>query len=507
MREFRVPLKNALVNGLAPEAFTAPDSPYMATMYNLKPDKMGAIAIPHPILGVSGYTQTIYTQLVKGSTRTILLDIIDSKYVLKEVNLTNWSLGSDELSSGVLKSIADRSTDVTVPLNTFIKPVVSGGVWFLSGWSSAMVIHPDYSTWQVLTASNGVLPYTMAMAGGRMWYGGLVGSTRLAHADWTAIKGAWKTFTGGPLDEDQSPGPGWLMYGEPLGGDIDYPHYLELCALSGYDWSYLGPAVLDAFRTGRMGLVRVPWGGTVYWVEPFGNDVAVFTTRGVGVIGENLQVTQVLEEGVVTAGAIPGGCLFVTKAGDLWRWMQGSGPEYLGYSNYLSSLANPRILYNPITRDAYIVSHSSSKAYILTATGLAEDQYRPTSLYEYDGVLRGTWIAGDTATFALESWDLNMSRPGLKRTQCVDAVQTGCTSTSAYVKYSTYMGEAYRTSASMRINAEGVAYGVYGGVKLRAGFIGTPSTTSVVSDLGLRYLGMDIRHMRGLITQYGNQED
>jgi hypothetical protein len=481
--------------GLLPETDVQVDQEFLATCYQFKPTQRGLVGIETPTYPVGNRTQTVETQFLEGTT--LLLSDFDAspEMFLGVVDQSTYTVGSDILTAGQLPSADDGSTLVTAEKNTPFVFAEATDIWFMSNGTNYLTNCNVYKNavaggWVIGHEDDVVVPKAVAMYENRMVMGGLhTNSGALSNSLWTKSFNAWRNFSEavGVTDIDESIGGGHLFYGMLSGGSMNIPFALENILLSGFvTASDLSTQVIDAFSSGEMGFVRIPWQGEILGVKQLGNRCIVYGDRGIGVLSPAQNNTFVITQfesvkGVASTTAFAGDeseHVFVDTEGTVWRISSDFQLARLGYSDYIGT-SNVIVNRDPRENDYYI--DSGNGCFILSRAGLGKCRYEIRSMIVDGSNIYAVFTDLGTIPFEVKTHVITMDTRRRKILREVDLNIRDCGTKTIAVEYKS--GDvAWAFDTTQSFNVYDVAHTVIQGTDFRVKLGGLLSGTRPTID-------------------------
>uniref|UniRef100_A0A6M3JA26 Uncharacterized protein n=1 Tax=viral metagenome TaxID=1070528 RepID=A0A6M3JA26_9ZZZZ len=162
--------------------------------------------------------------------------------------------------------------------------------------------------------------------------------------------------------------------GQIVGGNIRTNWYD--CGSGSLIWSDIGSAMFTPGVKNVAGYRHTPWKGKVLRVKRLGDVVVAYCENGIGILAPHEQTfgfKELLDIGIKGRAAVEGTVnkhLFIDA--DNWLWSIGSDlrPKKLGYQEYIKTLTNAVISYNP-GEDEFFIS-DNVRCFLLTMYGMSE---------------------------------------------------------------------------------------------------------------------------------------
>jgi len=519
MKTFSVPLEQATKIGLRRDYRSQRNQPQFTSLVNMKPTQYGLMQVPlvnTPI--VLPPELSVFwplPQLFRGQSYTLLAD----HTALFQVNEDSWALKAVESPGGPFP--------------------VGNGPWHLADFGRSWLLtngvvtsyaanqltttallgpRPDflYQEHYVTNLVNSVCAFR-----GRALYG-LSISSDLFDSVWAGFLSSWQTHVFTNFN--------WTH----LQPRFNKPAYILWSGISSkllwpFESSLINTGILPAegaFDTTRpeffewlfdndLGIMPMPWQGSVLCVLPLENAVIVYGSGGIAalvpVLVDNTTPTfglkKLLDVGIASRSAVGGDekrHVFVTNNGDLWTVDLNLQVERLGYREFFDSMLGKEIVvsFDPAEREFYIAD--GEKAFLLTPTGLCEQSQILTSFAHVSGGLVGLEVTDTGArqgAVSLQTDVLDFGNRDIKRVSQIEVGMTGIADVECQV-LSRMDGEAEFFESEWRVaNASGVCVIPTSGVDLMVGVRGTIVSSTPppkIDYVTVHYQQQGKRFIRGL---------
>lgn len=437
----RISFKEALVNGLRPDARAPRNNKYMSVYANHKPTQFGSRDIDDVALAVSEATMTSASvsllasspQIFKGKGVTLLCD----KTKIFTVNESTWAV--------TLITTYDLHDQGET------KAITTGGQWhfvdFYNTWflfnGSCTVFQTQWEDSSKVFVQDTVMVKTGCdFKRGRMVMAGF-DSGNFWSSDWQTL---WETQIDKWTDLGytlSAPHKNWIWWSSIGGGDLLHIFLSGLATVGiprltgGHNAS--DPFFMEFFKRVQSGFMPMDWQGYVHCVKPLRDHVMVYGEDGISAVTPysdpiptfGLQ-ENLLRVGVATRAAVAGNLdkhVFLDADGVLWSVDNSLKLTRLGYEEFLagSKTAITAMCHDVQFDEHYI--HDGLSSWVLTKTGLAKAPQFVTSLFHTDGVAKG--VAKNvgtptTATFATDYVD-----GGTRRLKTVASVEVAVKTSAA----------------------------------------------------------------------------
>jgi hypothetical protein len=419
-------IREALRNGLSPDARMPRNAPYASEMLNLMASEFGAVtqnAITNPITnGPSpNWSSDGTVQMFMGEAGRFVLGQTRA-YKANESWVAS-AIGSTFTAGGPWQFVS--FLEYTVFTN--------GTVFFFSPVGATAT--PTQHTTPTINA--------VGKDGNRLLLGGMAGDC-FSQAPFTTFFQRWKdTQTGDRLSySDLSWGTGWVMY-SGYGGDFsDYPFALLFALLGRYtfpaDKDTLNQMIESWLEQYKIGICPLRYPGEVRAFHEMNGGTLVFGKNGVARLARDNGLymdTRIHKMGVAGRGAVGGTldeCVFVDTAMELWR-ISGEGLTSLGFAAHIGTLtaANITISHDP-SEGAYYIA-DKAKGYILRGNTLSGPfEVFPSSVVRDNGslygVIRDTRSDTSKTVVRFRSNPLDMNERGTKQLTCIQVAREKITS-------------------------------------------------------------------------------
>jgi len=468
MREYAFEIQEALTNGIVPHEHVPAGAPFAQTMANLVPRALAGCATnpEHITEGVSVTATWPRTRLFYGDQTMLLLESSG----ISTVNPAN-----NAKTALTLYDSADNATATSLASGGDYWQVASAeDVWFACDGLNLVGNLPRNTNGtkntQIMTP---ITCKTIGMHYDRLVLGGLGGSwfsgTRFQSL-FNTFRARKKHFT----HDLQTWSDRWIVYGEPIGGDVSAPYQLLLTALGCYGntaFDKVEGVLRGLVEAGAIGFASMRRGGAPQVIVSQGNRILAFGDRalyeftpeqgGPGYVGSLVRETQVASRGA--ACGVERDTVWLSKTGDLYRWVLGQGiGDPLGWRHKLSGLSSPVISHDPEVGDYWI--SDADTCFVLTQQNRLGGPMTvcPTGVFRYNGVLRGTGIGLDSqdevnVEFQLHQNDMN--HRGTKATTVVEVSYESLDDVQVEMYARDGATEAYSLfPAAESINSDGVAF-------------------------------------------------
>jgi hypothetical protein len=509
MREYAFEIAQALTNGIVPHEHIPAGAPFAKHMENLVPRARAGCAVnPEEITeGVSVTASWPRTRLYYGDQTMLLLESTG----ISTVNPTN-----NAKTALTIYNSADNSTSASLANGGGYWQVASAeDVWFACDGVNLVGNLPRNINGQKNTQlMTPITCKTIGMHYDRLILGGL-GGNWFSGSRFTSLfnvfRGRKQHFT----HDLQTWSDRWIVYGEPIGGDTSAPYQLLLTALGCYGdtaFDKVEGVLRSLVESGAIGFASMRRGGTPQVILPQGQRILVFGDRGLyefnpeqggpGYVGRLERETQVAGRGA--ACGVERETVWLSKTGDLFRWTLGQGiGDPLGWRHLLGSMTNPVISHDPEVGDYWI--SDATNAYVLTSDGKLGGpmDVRPTGVFRYNGILRGTGLGLDSqdelnVEFQLHQTDMNYR--GSKATTVVEVNYEGLTDVEVDMYARDGVGDTYTLfPATETVNSDGVAFPKRSANDFRPTIRGTgdAGTGYALQGVVVRYNGENRTYRRG----------
>jgi len=429
-REYSLMAREALGNGLSPDARAPRNTPYAETMQNLQP------------LGYAAATpDEITNPVTNGPTPNWATD---GTVQLFRGEANRWVMGQTQAYS------ADESWDASAVGATFSAGTHPWrGVFFDE---IPFFTNSDVFLWG--TGLSRVTTPTVLGVGkheGRLLLGGMAGDVFSSDVFGRVFQ-KWKDMN----DSDriaystQSWGLGWMMFGERGGGSSDRPFDALLSLLDMYtsqNQTDMEGHVMSRLEDREWGFALLRSPGAIQAFHELDDAPIVFGTNGVARLmpdGDIYRDQRLSGIGIAAPAAVGGdldACVYLTPERELWKITPQQRPRRLKFSQHLGSLtlADVTISFDSLERTWWIAD--KAQAFILDDDDRLGGPMEivPTSLVRDGGNLYG--IARDTRsddtkrTVLFRSLPLDIGERGRKMAQVIQVSREGVTNLSAGVDY------------------------------------------------------------------------
>lgn len=171
-------------------------------------------------------------------------------------------------------------------------------------------------------------------------------------------------------------------------------------------WSKIGVADFTIGRSNEAGQMPMPWQGSVWQIAQRGKQIIVYGENGVALLnssGVTYGHSTVLKVGLKNKLAfcdIGEAHYFIDSFSRLWKW--GEGPQLLDYREWLATLTNPILAFDPNTRLLYICDGTNGYVYNVDTGSMGKGPATYTGIQQIGGTLYVTKSgAVSVANFAI----------------------------------------------------------------------------------------------------------
>lgn len=268
-------------------------------------------------------------------------------------------------------------------------------------------------------------------------------------------------------------------------------------------WSKIGYLDFTIDESNVAGKMPMPWKGTVYGIKKLNNSNIVYGENGVSLMtpsGINYGLTNLRPIGIKGKGAFTGTELahwFIDIEGVMWK-LSSSGLERLDYSEFLSSMDDPSMMYD--WRNGLIYISNTYKGYVYSTRdeSLGGGSANITGLDSQDGTL---YVVGcgyiDPSAFQICTDIFDM---GTRKTKDIKNIEIGADLTSdiwATVDFRMSKADAFQTIPWVKVNPDGIAYTPCHGLEFRFRF----------TMLAYEQFEVDYVKIRGQINDWSTLDD
>jgi len=306
---------------------------------------------------------------------------------------TNGGLFTSAEGSGTWTTTAETVYDITDPTTSTTISTDGDtwqvadfhGVWFATNGTELIVKTPNFSNFNAMLATDPV--FQAVGASNNRWYAGGIAhgaGVWFDSAQWTAFFNAWKDrgSEGEITYDDQAMGANWVMFSEIAGGQISWPFITMLSALSfstSADFDLIREDIIQSVETGQMGIIQMPWQGSVYAIKQLGQYTIVYgnSLGGITALTADHQKIPIADVGLDFRGAVVSRDdmtehLFVDALGQVWKLNSQLQLTQLTKQGalILSTSEQTVCAYDPI-KEVYWIS-DGIRSYAFSDTGLSE---------------------------------------------------------------------------------------------------------------------------------------
>jgi hypothetical protein len=228
-------------------------------------------------------------------------------------------------------------------------------------------------------------------------------------------------------------------------------------------WSNIGYLDFTIWKDNIAGERPLDWPGWVYVIKKLNNRVMAYGENGVSILapaGSTYGLNTVHRLGLIGKQAVAGDDtvhFFIDKEGNLWSI--GESLERLDYSEYLASLSNPVLSWDPENKLLYICDGTLGFIYSPADRGLGKGPVNITGLGYKDGISYAVApIAISTPTF--EVWT-DIFDMGTRMGKGVDSIELGtdlAVVLKAAVRYRQDKAASFSQTDWATVTSEGIAF-------------------------------------------------
>ena len=267
------------------------------------------------------------------------------------------------------------------------------------------------------------------------------------------------------------------------GGDLFmlfFPELVEGGVISHADFSdrlyrHAMPLWQDAVAKNQMGWMPMPWQGDVNVVKKLGDAVMVYGDGGIAALVPSqgtFGLKHIASIGVSDRHGVGGNedrHAYVNDRGSLFTIGKDLQPKELYYSEFMTTMVTPIVIYNEANNLFYISDNSSS--YVLSDAGLGSSTYLVSSC---QGVISGEpcgyWMRGDCleeAHMLLTTDKFDMGNRGRKIIERVSVETEDTQGVTVAIDWRNSRKDSFTTAPFVVINYEGEAVKPVMGVEFR----------------------------------------
>jgi len=274
-------------------------------------------------------------------------------------------------------------------------------------------------------------------------------------------------------------------------------------------WSKIGEASFVMDKTNEAGDRPMSWKGWAWVVKKLGKFVIVYGDNGICVMSPvttpvvSWGFQDIGKIGIVSPWSVAGSesiHFFITSLGELWKFTS-EGPEKLGFKEFLSPLTNPMLNFDEANNRLFISDGTTGYVYdeglgggYATITGITKDYVTSPS------ALSGIPISIMTDT-------VDLGHRGIKTVTFVEIGTDTPEDLFVAVDYRYTKDEAWRTSAWVKTNPEGVARITIAAVEFRVRVKQDTYDELRIDYINVRHQRSDIRFLRGPLSEQPDQGD
>ena len=294
--------------------------------------------------------------------------------------------------------------------------------------------------------------------------------------------------------------------GQAIGGNVVSAWYD--CDETFYTWSKIGEMDFTPDRRNESGYRRCPYGGEVYHVRRFGDNVIGYSSKGITLINPvaspaaTFGFSEMSDIGLLNRGAMDGDLRRQVYVGEdyIVRGISGKNEiEELGYQQYMEELGSTEpiiVSYDPSEKNFYI--GNSTKTFLLSTFGLTEIQQHPSTVWRRDKESYMLPDAVDDFEPLITTEAFDMEYKGQKTTATIETDAMSHIGPQASVDWATNLND-WNVTGYIPINDQGIAT-----IAVASNFFRFKlKFTSIESDFRIsyiksRYKMTDLRGIRGV---------
>lgn len=440
-----------LISGLGAADRDALNAPILSDCYGVRPTPAGLL----PEVDIPAFPVSVtwpFPQIIRGTRRTFFA--FETALHLVNTGIPNW-IGGPALTV----------SDAQAP-TTQLSLVAGGGQWhFVDLGLSWILVNGKQAVWHLegdpylhvgIPAVHGEdvhFPKTATQHRGRVVFG----NTGAWHYGWNAF---WNGL--------MSKAPTGMTSNLASGSNLVFWTSVGDARLL---WQYiLGPTyfteaeVKHQWRRNDCGWMVMPWEGVVHRTLPLGDSVVVYGDNGIAALvraGETYGLREIAKVGCAGRSAAFGtdaGHIFLDTTGCLWSLRPDLSVEKLGYRQHFSTMltGTPVIVHDASEGEFWISDGVTS--YVLTTSGLARAQQRPTSMAVAGGVIKA--FANKSAALDDRRVVTNRTDLGSRLSKHVWGIEIGCNDPSSYevtLEFRNNANNVMRTRGPVTPDANGFA--------------------------------------------------
>lgn len=514
MKTFSFILRDALKNGLRPDADVARNSPFWEQVKNIKPSPQGGAikneTITNPVVTPATAVSWPFPQLIRGEDIT-LLPFAQNIYSLNE---STWAGTDLSITPGFFEA-GDPPQAETIDAGGGVwQPVFFQDQWYMTNGQQLVFQTPREADSKILVTTSSVLnaqAIAKDTALERMLFGGLSG-TYFDGSEWTnAIFALWRLHrevAGSWQETDTALSTNWIFWGPPGGGSYDLPEALVQGALGllvAAQYSEVKEMVYEAIDAGTIGMCPLRTQGAIRAIRELSEGPIVYDDDSVTVLrrdGTEYVPVKIHEIGIAGRGAVAGTMgehVFVDSQSVLCR-VTSDGVERIGFSEYLDDLTLSDIV---VTRDPdrneYYIS-DGVKGYGYAYGQLSETTRVNTGLSRVptSGLIGISEDLGVETDFEFKGLPFNMDRPGMKTVKQVDFSSVDVEALECRLHYNYKDSSEFSATRWFPANNEGVAFPFATAMNFKLEVRGRVTQTNPrIENIRVWFQAPDRRYVRG----------
>jgi hypothetical protein len=461
LQEYQLPIQKTLTQGLRPQNDVGRNLEFLSQCQFMKPLQAGL----RPIEGCinpfeENYFQNWpFPQLIRTASDTLLA------YADKIVNAAS-------LTPYTTYDLADAGTPIGIQPNGVWHCADIGKGWILFNGSSVVFnlgVDRVFGEDNIVYCQDTMQVQTGCASRGRVLLGG-ISPEQLFSGAWQAL---WQKYANSlpyAINTDyEGEGTNFVYWSTIGGGDVLLPFTSEFASgiikedvVDEEDEDFF----LELFKRNELGIMPMPWQGSVLCMKPLGKGVVVYGTDGIAVLIPAVEpyptygLQRVADFGIISRGAVGGdefGHVLVDTAGNAWGLDTNFALRKLGYKEYISGiLDNEIVIVKDAEYDEFYISGKDS-AFILTPQGLGEAPQRITGAYNINGSFIGIFNTAVSTEAIIVTDIIDFKYRDLKT---ITTIEVGCDAASPVyvaIDYRYSKQASWQRSPWVLTNPEGFA--------------------------------------------------
>ena len=279
-------------------------------------------------------------------------------------------------------------------------------------------------------------------------------------------------------------------------------------------WSKIGSLEWEYTLGNEVGWAPMSWLGSVLGLLPLGKEVVVYGENGLCKMSmakepvTTFGIQDFGDIGVLNRNCFAGDTtahLFVGTDYNLYavtpeKALSGEGklPARLGYQEWIETLTNPIVSFDPSKRHWWI--GDEKRCFIYTGSGLGESNETPTHLSRLDGSLLGLSSCHHPANAIVETGNVSFDSRGIKTLMCVEGDLQASGKVYGSTRYRYSFTAAPSSSPKILLDPRGAFFPVVAGTEISVRLEAEDFRSFYLTKMWLHFKNTDKTFSRGVIN-------